>query len=310
MKRWKTLSGPLRWTLVCVFVLAEAAYWLNVYAWLVEPNKFEIRHVTIVDARWRGGPVDIALIGDTHVGSPHVSAARMRDIIKRVSDTEPELVVLLGDYVGGHTPEAERTERQRQEIRDGIDAFSGLHPPLGVIAVLGNHDVWYDREAITQELSDVGARVLWNQNLRIRRPEGDFVVAGLADADTGEPDFTGALQGAPGNLPSVVISHNPDPFAERPDNVWLMFAAHTHCGQVWLPFIGRALVPSQFGERYACGLVEEDKDILYVTGGIGTSILPVRFFNWPEVVFVRVRAPTEEELAEKAAEEAEAAGAH
>lgn len=304
-KRWKDLSARKRWGIAAFLVLFEAAYWLNVYVWLVEPAKFEIRHITIADERWHGDPVDIALIGDTHVGSPHVNAARMRDIVKRVSDTSPDLVLLLGDYAAGHRPEAELSERQRQEIRDGIDAFSALHPPLGTVAVLGNHDVWYDRDAISEELMQSGAQVLWNQNVRIRRPGGDFVIAGLADADTGAPDFEAALQGAPRDLPVIAMTHNPDLFPERPRSIWLMFAAHTHCGQVWLPFIGRAVVPSRFGERYACGKVEEDGGTLYVTGGIGTSILPVRFFNWPEVTFVRVRAPTEEELAEKAAQEAE-----
>jgi hypothetical protein len=224
----------------------------------------------------------------------------MRDIIKRVSDTSPELVVLLGDYAAGHTPARERTARQRQEIADGIAAFSQMHPPLGIYAVLGNHDLWYDRDAITAALQQSGAQVLWNQNALVHRPSGDFTIAGLADLDTGHPDFNAALQGAPSDVPVIAISHNPDPFPDRPRNIWLMLAAHTHCGQVWLPFVGRPVVPSAYGQRYACGEIDEGDGELYVTGGIGTSILPVRIFNWPQVVFIRVRAPTAEERAESA----------
>jgi predicted MPP superfamily phosphohydrolase len=83
-----------------------------------------------------------------------------------------------------------------------------------------------------------------------------------------------------------VLTHNPDVFPEIPDRISLTLAGHTHGGQVNLPIIGRLVVPSQFGQRYAYGLVEENGRKLFVTSGIGTSILPVRFRVPPEVALL------------------------
>src|SRR5437867_6614445 len=86
--------------------------------------------------------------------------------------------------------------------------------------------------------------------------------------------------------PVLVLMHNPDLFPEVPERVSLTLAGHTHGGQVDLPIAGRLIVPSRFGQRYAYGLVEENGKKLIVTGGIGTSILPVRFRVPPEVVIL------------------------
>jgi predicted MPP superfamily phosphohydrolase len=116
------------------------------------------------------------------------------------------------------------------------------------------------------------------------------VVAGIADAWTGEPDFSAALDGAPADADTIVLSHSPDPFAQMPDGPALMLAAHSHCGQVSVPFLGRPVLPIE-NKRYACHLVEENGRSMYVTGGIGTSMVAARFFNPPEIVLVTVRGP-------------------
>lgn len=90
-------------------------------------------------------------------------------------------------------------------------------------------------------------------------------------------------------MDTIVISHSPDPFADMPHGAALMLAAHSHCGQVTIPFVGRPIVPLH-NKRYACHLVEENGNVLYVTGGIGTSIVPVRFLNPPEIVLVTLRS--------------------
>lgn len=286
-RRWGDLPGRTRWLAFAGLALFETAYWLNVYAWFVEPNLLVVRHVEFASADWRGAPLTVAALGDTHVGSPHVDLDRIGRVVERVNNLAPDLVVLLGDYAGGHEPEAARGARERSLVLDGIGAFAALEAPLGVVAVIGNHDVWYGRASIMQALAEAGVAPLWNRNVDIDRDGGSFVIAGLADADTGEPDFAAALSDTE-ERDTIVISHSPDPFSAMPQGPALMLAAHSHCGQVTVPLIGRPVLPIR-EPRYACRRVDEAGRVMYVTAGIGTSILPVRFLNPPEIVLITVR---------------------
>jgi hypothetical protein len=287
-RRWDTLSARGRWIAVIAIGLYEALFWISIYAWFVEPNMLVVRRVEIVSADWHGPPLTIAAIGDTHVGGPHVDAARVGRIVDRINRLRPELVVLLGDYVDGHAPEAQRSPREQQEITGGIATFAALNARYGVAAVLGNHDSWYNRRSITTALQDAGVAALWNRNIVIHRSGGAVVIAGVADAWTGAPDFAEALDGAPANADTIMLSHSPDTFADMPRGPALMLAGHSHCGQVTIPLIGRPFLPLRH-KRYGCHLVRENGKVLYVTAGIGTSILPVRFLNPPEIVVIRIR---------------------
>lgn len=289
VRRWYKLTPRRRWAAIAVIALLESAYWLNVYAWLVEPNMLVVRRVEIVSDRWSGAPVTIAAIGDTHVGSPHVDAARMGRIVTRVNRLRPDIVLLLGDYAGRHASEAERSGAEQQEVLGGVATFAALRAPLGVVGVLGNHDVWYGRQAIARAMEEAGVATLWNRSVVIERDGGDFVVAGLADYDTGEPDLARALDGAPA-IDTILIGHSPDAYTSAPAGAALMLASHGHCGQVTIPFIGRPILPVH-NRRYACHLVRDGDKIIYVTAGVGTSVLPVRFLNPPEVVLITLRGP-------------------
>ncbi len=264
-------------------------YGLNVYAWLIEPRMLVVRRVDVASLRWRGTPLAIAVISDTHVGSPHVDARRMAEVVDRANALHPDLVVLLGDYVGSNEPASDRQAAGRSELLTGVGAFARLRAPLGVVAVLGNHDVWYGRAPIVRTLEAAGVTVLWNQHVVKDRPGGAFVIAGLGDDITGNASFERALAGAPAR-DTIVLSHSPDPFPELPAGPALMLAGHTHCGQVSVPFLGRPVTLTRSGQRYACGRADEGGKILYTTAGIGTSLLPVRFGNPPEIVLLTLHA--------------------
>jgi hypothetical protein len=149
--------------------------------------------------------------------------------------------------------------------------------------------VWFDRKAVTRALQGAGIAVLWNRHLVLHRPGGDVVIAGIADATTGHPDFATALDGAPPGTDTVVISHSPEPFMHIPAGPALMLAAHTHCGQVTIPFVGRPILPIEDAEL-ACGRVDHGPQTLYVTAGLGTSIAPLRFGNPPEIALITIHA--------------------
>ncbi|MFN3463449.1 MAG: metallophosphoesterase [Terricaulis sp.] len=288
-RRWDTLKPRTRRLFFAAIAVFEVGYWLNIYAWFVEPNQLVVRRIEIVSEDWQGAPLTIAAISDTHVAGPHVDAARMGRIVQRVNALRPELVVLLGDYVNGHLHPAERSPAENQEITGGIATFAVLRARYGVVGVIGNHDVWYDRAIVQTEMENAGVATLWNRHIVIRRTGGaPLVIAGLADFSTGDPDFAAALDGAPEDADTLVISHSPDPFVNMPRGPALMLAAHGHCGQVTIPFVGRPIVPL-VNDRFACGLVEENGRRMYVTGGIGTSMIPVRFLNPPEIVLITLR---------------------
>lgn len=277
----------LAWSLAAVTALA---WGLGVWAFLVEPTTLKVRHVTVESAAWAGPPVRIGVISDTHVSAPHVDVGRMRRVVQRMNAERPDVVILLGDYTGGSSRAA---ERNRAEILEGVEAFGALRAPLGVYGVLGNHDSNFDDAAIAAAMARAGVPALENRAVRVDRPGAPFWIAGLADMHSPRtpPLPRAALRDVPAGEPSVVITHWPDPFVDVPQDVALTLAGHTHCGQVDLPLLGRLVHASPASERWGCGLYDEGGRKLFVTGGVGVSILPVRFRAPPEIVVVTLRAP-------------------
>jgi predicted MPP superfamily phosphohydrolase len=223
--------------------------------------------------------VRIVVLADLHVGSPYNGLARLREVVDRANDARPDLVCLLGDLViqgvvGGRfvAPEATAAELSR------------LRSPAGTVAVLGNHDGWLGHDRVRQALERNRIRVLEETAARLDTPSGPLWIAGLSDLWTGRPDIGAALGAVTDEgVPIILLTHNPDVFPLVPARVALTLAGHTHGGQVRLPFVGRLIVPSRFGQRYAAGHVVENGRQLFVATGVGTSILPVRFRVPPAV---------------------------
>jgi uncharacterized protein len=285
-----------------VIVLVSLFWGLGVRAFLWEPETLVVRRVDIESRTWSGAPLRIGVISDTHMGAPHMSVGRLKSIVRQMNSERPDIIVLLGDYAGRHEPAEMRSAAERSTVLSGIPPLGELEAPLGVWAVLGNHDWWYDGEVIEQALEGEGIHVLENERTLILRPDaaGDtdqtgsaFWLAGLADYDSKrtKPSYSDALQNMEGSDPILVLSHWPDAFAAAPHEVALTIAGHSHCGQVNLPFAGRLIHASSGSEKWPCGLYEERGRKLYVTGGVGTSILPVRFLQPPEIAVVTLRAP-------------------
>ena len=271
-----------------------AAFWiLGVWAFIAEPASLTVRHITVESDRWSGPPLRIGIISDTHVAAPHVNVERMERIVARMNQQRPDIVMLLGDYAGGSEPAERRADPERSEILRGIEAFGGLQSPLGTYAVLGNHDSWFDDAAISQALARAGVRLLENDSVEVARPTGAFWVGGVADMDSRRMAASAPLTVAPvpDEAPLIVMTHWPDPFEQVPSRVALTLAGHTHCGQVNLPVLGRLIHASRGARRWACGLYDEGGRKLFVTGGVGVSILPVRFRAPPEIVLLTLKAP-------------------
>jgi len=254
---------------------------LGIQAFYLEPSSLVTRRITLQIPGWpqdqRG--LKIALLSDLHVGSPYCGLDKLDLVVARTNAERPDLVVLLGDYViqgvlGGKFVAPEPIAEKLKELR----------APLGVVAVLGNHDWWFDGPRVTSAFQQAGMVVLENQARRISNNRNAFWIAGIADKMTRLPKIPETLQQVRDASPVILIAHNPDIFPEVPARVNLTIAGHTHGGQVDLPLVGRLIVPSHYGQRFAYGQIIEGERHLFVTSGIGTSIIPVRFRVPPEIV--------------------------
>lgn len=292
---WRWLAPSVRRSLAARTALAlfVLAYLLGVWTVLIEPKTLAVREVAVASSQWRGAPLRIGVISDIHVGA-HVTPGRVRRTMARLSHENPDLVVFLGDYAGGHEPAATRAHPNRSAVLTGAAALGEARAALGRVAVLGNHDWWYDGPALEAQLRRAGVHVLENQALRIDRPGGPFWVAGLADLESKrtQPSAELALAAVPAGAPVILITHWPDPFPTVPRRVALTLAGHTHCGQVNLPFLGRLVHASHGAKRWGCGLYDEGGRKLFVTSGLGVSILPVRFRAPPEIAMVTLKGQT------------------
>lgn len=235
---------------------------------------------------WRSD-LRIAVLSDLHVGSPHIGLDKLRRIVEKTNAEHPALTVLLGDFViggpgGGGRGLPGGTFIEPEPIAQELKK---LHAPLGVFAVLGNHDWWYDGDRVGRALTEVGIPVLENRAVRLGHA---FWLGGIADLWTREPDIAGTLQQVTSDDPVVLITHNPDIFPEVPARVSLTLAAHTHGGQVDLPLFGRVVTTSKLG--YTAGEFVVGGRHLFVTTGIGTSIMPVRLGVPPEIVILTLAA--------------------
>jgi len=286
------IKGLLAVTLAGLFVSA--------YAFFIEPAlRLRVKRWRITRRDWTAEPLRIAVIGDLHVGEPHVSLRRVRQVVRRANALGADLILLTGDYAAGH-----RFITQEVLIADVAPILAELRAQYGVYSVLGNHDWWDDLNAqrrggppnlYAEALEANGIRVLSNEALRL--DQAGIWLAGLEDqlAVRGPNGRWQGLDDLPGTLeqieddgaPVVLMAHEPDIFPSVPNRVGFTVSGHTHGGQFRL-FGWSPVVPSRHGNRYAYGHVREGERHLVVTGGIGCSILPVRFGVVPEITVIEI----------------------
>lgn len=272
-----------RWRLILV-VLFVAAVALFGWMYRLAVSMPVVRHETVaVDypADVPREPVRIVLLGDSHVSGPDQAPERLERIVRSVNAQRPDLVLLAGDYLGN-----DKILGRQYSVAEAVAPFAGLHAPLGVVAVLGNHDYWNDDgPVVKQELRRAGVILLENEAVRA----GPLAIGGVDDLINGKPDIGRTIRRMRdiGGVP-VLFAHEPDIFVIRRDFGPLMLAGHTHCGQVSLPWIGPVWLPSKVGAIYPCGRYDENGRTLIVTGGVGTSRVPFRLGVPPEYSVITI----------------------
>jgi predicted MPP superfamily phosphohydrolase len=264
--------------------------------------RLRVVRYSISPPQWPAGlKLRIAAIADLHACDPWMSLDHIQAIVERTNALKPDIVVMLGDYVAGH-----RKVTRFIPDAEWARVLAGLKAPLGVHAVLGNHDWWEDRAVMRsgqgkpiaqQELEKAGIPVYENDAVRLTKAGHPFWLAGLGDQlaymaarryrklkRLGVDDLPAILAKITDDAPVVMMAHEPDVATRMPSRVALQLSGHTHGGQMrifgWSP-----IVPSRYGGRFAYGHMRENCDIV-VSGGLGCTALPIRINMPPEIVLV------------------------
>jgi predicted MPP superfamily phosphohydrolase len=252
-------------------------------AGVVTPRRFRLHEVPLAVPGWPASldGLRVALVGDVHAGAPWVGLERVRAVVAAVLDAKPDLVLLLGDHV------ADVTFGTHLEPGPVARELAGLlHGEAPVLGVLGNHDWYAGGWRMRAALEEAGLPVLEESAVPVL--DGRLWVAGVGDLWERTPSVETALTDVPTGAPVLLMTHNPDVVVDVPDSVALVVAGHTHGGQVAFRSRPFHMVSERTGNRWSRGGWYDDVR-LYVTNGIGSSLVPLRTVV-PEVPVLVLRA--------------------
>lgn len=248
---------------------------------LGEPNWLVLERIDVplprLPARLDG--LRVAQLSDLHI-SQYTTAGDIGRAAALAMRQSPDLIVLTGDFIWREV---------WQYAEHLVEPLRSLAAPLGVYAVLGNHDHWEDAALASRVLAEAGITLLINQALRLG-VDAPLWLVGLDDVWERKHDIRAALAGTPDDACKLLLVHEPD-YADRAARfpVDLQLSGHSHGGQVNLPRLGRPVLP-YLGQKYPAGLYQVESLALYTNRGIGVISPPVRFNCPPEVTELTLRA--------------------
>ena len=286
-------------TVILLGIVAVVAVMI-LYAVLIAPRDLQ-KTVVDIPLRGLGLPFDgytLAVLTDVHHWGP--SAWYLRRIVRMSNDANPDLIVLLGDY--GISFEHNRrlsAIAYRSAIPALTRAFRELRAHDRVVAVLGNHDYYYDWRQVADWLRALDIRVLINDHLMLRRDGASLAIGGVGDAIEDRVDPLGGVGEQPPETAIVVLCHNPDGVRslEPGTGIGLVLSGHTHGGQVVFPGYGALTTHTRTCTRKtASGWIPNDRAPLYVSRGVGVQV-PIRFRCPPELLIVRLRVVPDQQPA-------------
>ncbi|HEY0404953.1 MAG TPA: metallophosphoesterase [Pyrinomonadaceae bacterium] len=246
---------------------------------LAEPYRLSVERQTIRLQRLPRSldGLRIVQLSDIH-HSPFTGSAQVRHAVETANSLAPDIIALTGDYVS----------HEREYAAPCAEMLGHLRARYGVYAVLGNHDHWTDAPLITDLFRAEGIRVLINEGMRFEQRGAAFWLAGVDDTMVGLEDLPLALSGARADELKLLLAHNPIILRRAARaGVDLVLSGHTHGGQVaWRSERSASGRPRR---RLLRGLGSRAATQIYVTRGLGTSVLPIRYGCPPEVSLLELR---------------------
>lgn len=249
---------------------------------LIEPFQLVVTNYTVQTEKWNSDkPLNIIVLTDIHSIHPWMTPAHIQDVVDKANSLEPDIVLLLGDFVATH-PFGKQIKPE-----DGVAPLKNFKSACGTYAVVGNHDL-SGPKGWPEALQNAGIPVLRNDAKELKCKDHSFAVGGLDELRMGHADIQKTLAKNTKKLPIIMMTHNPDVFVEMPKSVALTVAGHTHGGQIRIPFFGAisAVIPSKYGARFARGHIHENGKDLVVSSGLGMTGIPLRFMCPPEITVI------------------------
>ena len=215
-------------------------------------------------------------LSDTH-HSPFTTLDHIERTVKIANRLKPNMFLLTGDYVS----------HDREYIAPVAAVLGKLKAKYGVYACLGNHDHWTDADLVTHLFRGEGINVLVNEGLRFEARGSSFWLAGVDDYMVGKTDVPAALRGSFPDEMKILLAHNPIIFREAArSGVDLTLSGHTHGGQIKLRDDEKRILPQR---KLKAGLHTRRKSQIYITRGIGTVVVPMRYQCPPEISLLELR---------------------
>lgn len=253
---------------VLLSILLIAAALAAIDGFLIEPNWIQVTHWTLPGNV--AAPLKIAELADLHTS--HLGIREKR-LLQRLDQEAPDVIVIAGDSIAnrnGYPGEGALLRR--------------LHAPLGVWLVRGNWEDDYPPKNERKYYAGLGIHFLFNESAQIR---SGIWLAGLDDPTFGHADLDRALSNVPDGAYKIAVFHSPKFFAKSAGRYQLALAGHSHGGQVHVPGLERLWLPPGVGP-YVNGWFAQSGSRMYVTRGIGTTLLPIRLFCRPELPIITI----------------------
>lgn len=216
-------------------------------------------------------------------------------LLRKLKSTAPDIIIVTGDLI----------DRRRYDLEKAMNFINGALKIAPVYYVSGNHEAWSDQYTnIKASLINNGVTVLDNSMVEYTIGNSSINLLGLQDPafisanyieDTKGLGFYDSLkQWSSNDNFQILLSHRPELFDLYTEhNIDLVFSGHAHGGQFRLPFIGGLVAPDQgVFPQYTSGSYNKNQTTMYVSRGLGNSIIPIRIFNRPEIVLVKLKSQT------------------